>query len=106
MASLAEQRCLHHPQREAVARCPACRQFFCRECVAEHSGRMVCAACLRKLLRGAEARRFRWQSLVGLGQALAGLLVAWLFFYSVGRLLLTIPESFHPGTFWSGRGEE
>ena len=41
MSSLIHRRCLHHPAREAVALCPECRRFYCRECVTEHAGRMI-----------------------------------------------------------------
>ena len=74
MSALAHQRCFHHSLREAVARCPECRQFYCRECVTEHDDRMFCAACLRKRsVVAAPARRsFAWavllvQSAIGFG---------------------------------------
>ncbi|MBT8374528.1 MAG: rhomboid family protein, partial [Deltaproteobacteria bacterium] len=35
MKDLALQRCNNHGQREAVARCPKCRRYFCRECITE-----------------------------------------------------------------------
>jgi len=100
MESLGDKRCLNHASREAAARCPECWQFFCRECITEHEDRVVCAVCLRKLARAGVPRRFRWLSLVTVGQTLAGVLVAWFFFYSAGRILLAIPESFHEGTVW------
>jgi hypothetical protein len=102
MARLFLQICLNHPDREAIARCPECRQCFCRECVTEHGERMVCAACLRKKARAAAPKRFRWGKLVTLGRGAGGLLLAWLFFYSAGRLLLTIPDSFHEGVIGHG----
>ena len=51
MSSLIHRRCLHHPAREAVALCPECRRFYCRECVTEHTGRMICAGCVARLAR-------------------------------------------------------
>jgi hypothetical protein len=104
MARLFLQVCLNHPGREAIARCPECRQCFCRECVTEHGERMVCAACLRKQARAAVPRRFRWRHLVTLGRGVGGLLLAWFFFYSAGRLLLAIPDSFHEGVIGHSRG--
>jgi hypothetical protein len=100
MENLVEQRCLNHEQREAVARCPECRQFYCRECVTEHDDRVICAGCLRKLVAGPPARRCRLSSLGVLAAALAGLFTVWLFFYLAGQVLLSIPASFHEGTFW------
>jgi hypothetical protein len=34
--------------------------------------------------------------------AVSGFLLAWLFFYLVGRILLLVPSSFHEGTLWKG----
>jgi hypothetical protein len=46
--SVSGQRCSNHAARTAACRCPACHFFYCRECVTEHDGRMLCAACVRK----------------------------------------------------------
>jgi hypothetical protein len=104
MASLAQQQCLNHSAREAVARCPECRHFYCRECIAEHDDRMICAACLRKLT-ATQARQWRpWRLLGDAAWGVGGLLTAMLFFYFVGRILLLIPTPFHDGTLWQGFG--
>ena len=100
MASLIQQRCLNHEFREAVARCPECRRFFCRECITEHDNRVICAACLKTVARKASARRFRLAAMSVAAQCVLGLFVAWLFFYLTGRSLLGIPDSFHEGTVW------
>ena len=101
MLTLTEQRCYNHEQREAVARCLECERFFCRECVTEHENRVVCSGCLSML---AGERSVTIQSFIQRGVrwclAMGGFLLAWLFFYGLGRLLLTIPSSFHEGTFW------
>ena len=55
MAAVALQRCLHHGEREAIARCPECGSFFCRECITEHDERVLCASCLAKITRPAIA---------------------------------------------------
>lgn len=101
MSQLIHQVCLHHASREAVARCPQCSQFFCRECITEHDDRIICAACLRKILHPVETKR---RSFAGLGRAVmfgCGMLTAWTAFYWVGRILLTIPAAFHDGTLWT-----
>ena len=97
---LTEQRCLHHPDREAVARCPGCGGFFCRECIVEHEDRVICAACLKKIAHQSEAKRSRFAGAFRALLFAAGIFTAWLFFYFAGRLLLTIPSSFHEGTLW------
>lgn len=100
MIALRDQRCLNHALREAAARCPECAQFFCRECVVEHEDRILCAGCLRKITIPAGARS-RWGGLIGKSLAcLAATGAAWLFFFFIGQILLSIPSSFHEGTLW------
>jgi hypothetical protein len=104
-AALTRQRCWTHSAREAAARCPACERFFCRECVTEHDGRLLCAACLRALLVAAKpsGRRTRralavvWQAL----QVGAALALIWFFFYLCAQTLISLPSKFHEGTVWS-----
>ncbi len=100
MEILAQQRCVNHLQREAVARCPECKSFYCRECVTEHQDRVVCAACLKKLEAPRPERVKKLPALMRGMQGLVGLLIAWLSFYFLGRLLLSLPASFHNGTLW------
>ena len=54
---LSAQRCFNHAGREAVARCPECSRYFCRECISEHRGRVVCAGCLASLSATVKERR-------------------------------------------------
>jgi hypothetical protein len=98
--SLAYQRCFNHRDREAVARCPECGSFFCRECITEHDARVLCSACLRKLARVPLLRRRGFARLFRLSQCLLGLVLAWFFFYLVGESLVSLPSSFHEGTLW------
>jgi len=98
--SLAHQRCFNHVQREAVAKCPVCSHYFCRECITEHDDRVICASCLVKI---AEKPQLRRRALAGLGRLAAcfvGVFATWFFFYLIGQALLAIPASFHDGTFW------
>jgi len=98
--ALAYQRCFNHAQREAVARCPQCGQFFCRECITEHDDRVICAACLRKVARVPLLQRRGFAGALRLGQCLLGLMMAWFFFYLIGEGLVSLPTSFHEGTIW------
>jgi len=88
--------------REAVARCPVCEHFYCRECITEHDDRVICSSCLLELTGQDESvtrrRRFAWFGPIV--QVACSLLVGWLVFYTAGRLLLRIPSSFHEGTLW------
>jgi hypothetical protein len=97
---LLHQRCFNHAAREAVARCPECGHFFCRECITEHDDRVICAACLKKLARAPLLRRpgFAWA--IRAVQCAFGIFVVWFFFYLVGEGLLALPSSFHEGTLW------
>jgi hypothetical protein len=105
---LIHQRCFNHAQREAAARCPGCGRFFCRECVTEHEDQVICATCIRERIKPRLTRRRGFVLGTRAAQCLAGVLVAWLFFYLAGRLLVSLPESFHEGTLWkkSFLGEE
>ncbi len=82
-----------------MARCPLCRNFYCRECVTEHEGRVVCAACLKIAVQRAPGRRSLLRFASG-GLPAAGLLLAWMLFYAIGRVLMLLPASVHDGTLW------
>lgn len=98
------QRCLNHPTREAVARCVACRQTFCRECITEHDDRILCSACLKLAVVQGDTSRRRLRSMLAPFSLVLGLVVAWLFFYFAGRILVSIPTRFHEGTVWLNEG--
>jgi hypothetical protein len=100
MQAFQHQRCLHHPEREAVARCPECGGFFCRECITEHEDRVICAQCLKGLVRVTGQSRMRFAGFSRAGYCALGVVIAWLFFYETGKILLLIPTSFHDGTLW------
>ncbi len=100
MASLVHQRCFHHARREAVARCPECHRFFCRECITEHEARVICASCLTKRVTRAASGRGRWGELLSVAGCGLAVFVLWIFFYQWGQMLLSLPSSFHEGTVW------
>ena len=98
MAGLTEQRCFNHAVREAAVRCPDCKRFFCRECVTEHAGRMLCAPCLVAASQsgGKERTRARLRAIVlRPAQIMASFFLLWLVFYAMGQGLLRIPDTFH-----------
>lgn len=100
MADLSRQRCANHADREAAARCPECRRFFCRECVTEHEDRVICASCLKALSAAPSRARRGLVWLARLAQCLLSILILWFFFYLCGTVLLSIPSSFHEATVW------
>ena len=100
MRSLSQQRCFNHSRREAAARCPGCAHFYCRECITEHEDRVVCAACLKKLAKVPLTKRPAFVGFLRVIQCVAGILVAWFFFFVVAEGLLRLPASFHEGTIW------
>jgi len=106
MAPALTQRCLHHPTREAVARCPECEHFFCRECITEHEDRVICSSCLRKVTATVEKRRRNFAPLGRAAAAAIGVLLAGLFFFLVGRMLVNIPAKFHEGSVWQAELEK
>lgn len=98
---LQSARCFQHVSREAAARCPSCSRFFCRECVTEHEGRVMCRGCLEELLNPPVEPRAIWvRSLLEMALALAGFAFATFAFYMIGRILLRIPSQFHSGIFF------
>lgn len=103
MHDLTYQRCFNHGEREAVARCPECGQYFCRECITEHEDRVICATCLGKLARVPLLKRPALAGLLRASQFLLGIIAAWFFFYLVGESLLALPTSFHEGHLWQAR---
>lgn len=98
--SLVEQRCLNHAQREAVARCPSCQHYYCRECVTEHADRILCAACLKKNPDEPSTEKSRLDGLLRMGQFGAAVFLLWFLSLGLGRALLAMPDSFHKGTYW------
>jgi hypothetical protein len=100
MTPVVHQRCFHHSLREAVARCPECRQFYCRECITEHEDRVICAACLKKITAPIEPRRVSFAWAWPVAQFLLGFAIVWFLFYFFGETLLSIPSSYHEGSVW------
>ncbi len=105
--TLTLQRCFHHPAREAVARCPECTRFFCRECITEHEERVICAECLAKLAQDGTqpkpaSRRLPIAAVGMLTRTIGGALMAWFCFYLIGRMLLSLPSEFHAASLWKG----
>src|SRR6266487_2083681 len=100
MHNLAQQRCFNHAAREAAARCPECKRFFCRECITEHEDRVVCAACLKKLAKAPFTKRRAVAGLMRFVQCVLGVLLAWFFFFLLGETLARLPDSFHENALW------
>lgn len=94
------RRCVRHPGREAAARCPACGGFYCRECVSEHDGRYLCAECLTRLVTPKQQGGEWTTTAKRAALAVAGGLVLWIAFQTLGNALLRIPPSLHEGTIW------
>lgn len=103
MNVLAARRCERHSAREAVARCPSCGGHFCRECVVEHGGLLLCAACLaREAAGGKTTARERWLGAARSLRLVAAILLLWTVFYALGQLLKLVPARVHEGTVWRG----
>ncbi len=100
MDDLAHQRCFNHMLREAVARCPECQRYYCRECVTEHEDKVLCASCLSRKIDPTASRLKQWGGFAGIIHFLLGTMLIWMFFYYMGQLLLALPSSFHEGTLW------
>ena len=97
---LHRQRCFHHAEREAVAQCPSCQRFHCRECITEHDHRVICTTCLNRLLQPPSRPPAMGRALLGLAQLALGFVLLWLLFATLGQVLIALPSSFHEGTVW------
>ena len=105
MAAIRQQRCHNHAGREAIARCPSCGNFFCRECITEHDERILCAGCLKRQTAPKERRR----GALPIGRliaALCGIVTAWCYFYLIARVLVATPTQFHEATLWKSAVED
>ena len=100
MVNIKSQRCFNHQLREAVACCPKCNRFFCRECITEHEDQVLCASCLKKQIEKPPKSQKSIYAVFNVSAFLLGLLTVWLFFYLIGKGLVYIPSSFHEGTIW------
>ncbi len=105
-AGLQQQRCHNHMGREAVARCPSCGFYFCRECITVHDERILWASCLRKQSVKVERPRRNFAPLARTVVAFFGLVTAWFFFYTIGRVLLATPTRFHEATVWKEKVQD
>jgi len=97
MPGVARERCRNHPDREAAARCLGCGMFYCRECVTDHEGRMLCVSCLRKRPSVITGKARLLTGLAEKAAAVGAAGAAMLFFYVLGRLLIVIPAVVHEG---------
>ncbi|MGD0620360.1 MAG: rhomboid family protein [Bryobacteraceae bacterium] len=95
MTQFIHQRCFVHPSREAVSLCLECRRAFCRECVVDHDGRLICAACLARVQAPAAGRRGALQRLFSAAGLAVAILLCWILFYMFGRLLMLAEPAHH-----------
>ena len=89
------ERCFRHAGREAASRCPSCQRYYCRECVSEHEGRVLCAECLERVSAGPVVSQRHFPAIAGPLSVAAGIFVAWVFFAAIGNFLLLFPDTFH-----------
>ena len=101
MSAITHERCFNHALREAAARCPQCRRYFCRECVTEHDDRVLCTVCLKQSINRPLSRGKQVAQLVKVICCIAGLLTAWFFFFTMGDMLTTLPSKFHKAVLWN-----
>jgi len=82
------QHCWNHEEREAACRCPACGRSYCRECVSEHEGRLLCAACLIRITANRQPETHTLRKLAPPAMIAAGILLAWLVYWAAGAALI------------------
>lgn len=86
----------------AAARCPSCREFFCGECITEHSGKLICASCLAasSVVRKPGERGKSLLIPGAIVQLVLAIMICWATYYFFARFLGDIPDQFHDGTIW------
>lgn len=96
---------MRHSGREAIARCPSCHDDFCRECIVEHAGVLLCTTCLaRETAAKTDSRRSSRARVGDLVLTAAWVALLWVVFYGFGQLLKAIPAKVHEGTVWRSIG--
>jgi hypothetical protein len=101
MSVVAARKCVRHSAREAIARCPSCGEHFCRECVVEHNGVLLCADCLAAEAASRQtAKRANWSRFGEVMLTVACVALLWVVFYGFGQFLKLIPAKVHEGTVW------
>lgn len=55
---------------------------------------------MKKNVRPSLIKRFYFSGLLNAVQCFAGFILAWIFFYYLGQMLLSIPSAFHEGAVW------
>lgn len=104
MARVIRQQCFNHSASEAAARCPGCGRFYCRECVVDFEGRLLCASCVAKL-SAAPRRQRRFGVLRRFVLTVAGFVLLWALFALLGVALSRIPAKIHSGTWLTTQAE-
>jgi hypothetical protein len=61
---------------------------------------------MRKAARTPVFQRAWFKSALVFAQTMVALLFLWLAFFTLGKTLLTIPESFHEGDLWKKIGNQ
>lgn len=62
----------------------------------------MCQSCLSALLTVKEKSRSPfWGRLLSVFGAMGGFLLAWIVFYWIGRILISIPTEFHDGSMFA-----
>ncbi len=94
MPDALRQSCFNHPDREASARCPACGNFFCHECVVEHGSRIICASCLAKETADGKGPAGA-NVFLRISAMLLSFALAWLLFSCICHFMPGVKVDFH-----------
>lgn len=74
----------------------SCREYFCRECVVEHENKMTCTHCLALLSDKQSKQQFSCiRQAMHACLAVASFALCYLFFYLLGRGLVSIAHAFN-----------
>lgn len=102
LLTLKSQRCFFHLEREAAAHCPSCKRSYCRECITENNGKIICRPCLDRLQNDNRSPDQHGRLKLG---AIFRLIFAFsfvlIFFYCCASFLSRLPDDFQDGSVWA-----
>jgi hypothetical protein len=96
-----KKHCYNHQEREPVAKCPECGNYFCWECITEFEYRVLCAECIKKKSvkkteKPGGVDVFFRLIFIPL-KVITGIIITWAVFFVLAQGLILIPDNFHSG---------
>jgi len=107
-SAIYSKRCVNHSSRESVAICPVCSKTYCRECITEHKGKMLCRNCLEEQIQKnnkAKKNRTKIKATIMIVLFVTAFFSSWFFFALTGYFLASMPQKYHLSKIFEGSNE-